>query len=312
MSETDLLDWIAASRNRIRQKRLRASRVAVGVGDDCAVIRKSPQRPLLLSADMIVESVHFDWKTATPYQVGWKAMASNLSDVAAMGGIPTYALVSIAAPKEKAAPRIKQIFRGIDGLARKFDVEVVGGDLSASPAATIISIAIQGYLPGGKPVLRSGGRPGHQLFVSGSLGGSSLGRHLRFSPRIELGQHLQASGVSAMMDLSDGLSLDLHRLARASGVGAQIEASSIPISRSARRMAEKTGKGALHHALCDGEDFELLFSAPRKEASKIVKDKRFGRVTRIGELVRGRDLVLLTPEGEKVLLESEGYDHFRR
>jgi len=249
---------------------------------------------LVVTIDTIVEGVDFDLASTRAASVGHKALACNLSDIAAMGCRPVAATISVAAPPRVTQEVLRRVFRGMSRLADRFGVDLVGGDYSASPRDFVISVALYGETAGLRPLRRSGARVGDAILVTGALGGSILGRHLRFTPRVEEGLLLNRHyRIRSMIDVSDGLSIDLHRLSRASGVGAVIDADRIPISGAARRLARTTGRTALEHALGDGEDFELLFTAAPREAERIVGDGRLrvpvsiiGRVTRRGCLLR--------------------------
>lgn len=253
--------------------------LVVGPGDDCAAVRIPGVRDLmLLKTDCVVEDVHF-LRSHDPARVGWKALARPLSDIAAMGGSPSHALVTIFSPPDLAPEYWEAFYRGLAKAARKFGVAIAGGELSRQPRGIAVSIALTGSVPTKQIVLRSGGAPGDLLFVTGKLGGSLAGHHLDFQPRIAEGQWL-ASKIrpSAMMDLSDGLSSDLPRLARASGCGFVVDDDSIP-----RRKGS-----SITNALCDGEDYELLFSVPPRRADKLIAlwKKQFPnvRLSQIGNL----------------------------
>lgn len=234
--------------------------VLVGCGDDCAVLKSKAKgrERILFKTDCVVEGVHY-LATSAPSHVGWKAMARCLSDIAAMGGAPEYALVTIVMPGEKSVSYVKGIYRGLKKAATRFGVSIVGGETSSSHSKSqaMISVSLMGSVDGKKCILRSGGKPGHYLFVTGRLGGSLRGKHLKFVPRLEEGRWLASeASPSAMMDLSDGLARDLPRLAEASGCGFEIDLGSVPRSRGCDLKA----------ALNDGEDFELLLAVPPARA----------------------------------------------
>ncbi|MEI6073136.1 MAG: thiamine-phosphate kinase [Verrucomicrobiae bacterium] len=262
--------------------------LVVGPGDDCAVVRCG-RRHLLLKTDCVVEGVHF-LRGHDPARVGWKALCRPLSDIAAMGGVPEFALVTIFSPPDIDAGYWENFYRGIRRAARRFGVTVAGGEISRQPSGIAVSVALTGAMDGVRPVLRSGGRPGDWLFVTGKLGGSLAGHHLDFIPRLAEGRWLARHvRPHAMMDLSDGLGSDLPRMARASGCGFHVE--SLP------------ARCGTHAALTDGEDYELLFAVPEQRARRLLKDWPFPRtpLTRIGELTApGR-----VPDGWPA-----GWDHF--
>ncbi len=271
--------------------------VRVGIGDDCAAIGpRSAKTWQLLKTDCIVEGVHFQPDTA-PEKIGWKAMARAISDIAAMGGLPRYALVTIGVPPETEVARVKAIYAGIRKAARTFDFRIVGGETSRAPVL-FLSVTLTGEVERTRCVTRSGGRAGDLLFVTGRLGGSIRGRHLAFTPRLAEARWLAGNfRIRAMMDLSDGLGADLPRLARASGVGFEIFEEKIPRNRGC----------TVREAIRDGEDYELLFAiAPRDAvAMQAAWTKRFKRLplTCIGSL-------LTLNSQPSTLSFSRGFDHF--
>jgi len=299
-----------------RLKRWAPGRVDVvcGIGDDCAVVRTGRRDPydLLLKSDPVIEGVHFG-PEASGASIGHKALGRVLSDLAAMGGEPLWILVDLVVPPTADVAHIESIYRGMAKLARRYGVAVVGGDTSCGPTLEVHVFAV-GRIGRGKAILRSGARPGDALYVTGTLGGSGLGRHLRFEPRLREGQWLRDSGaVTAMMDVSDGLATDLRRMAAASGTGAVLDAACIPVSKAARQIKDK--RSALEHALTDGEDFELLFTVQRRKQKSFETawQKNFGRpCTRIGEMTAKRGIVELCAGIHCEKLSLHGYEHFGR
>lgn len=301
--------------------------VLVGIGDDCAVVRggRGDDFDLLLKSDPVIEGVHFE-TTAAAGLVGRKAMGRVLSDIAAMGGEPLWILLDLVAPAGMACARIEAVYRGAAAMARRYGVAIVGGDTSRGPVLELHVFAV-GRVLRGKAVLRSGAKPGDRLYVTGKLGGSLLGRHLRVEPRLAEGQWLMENGwVTAMMDVSDGLAADLPRLAKASGVGAVVDAEAVPVSGAARRMGQskeqrakgneqgERGMAALDHALNDGEDFELLFTVPDRKAAafEAAWRRRFRlECAAIGKVTKAADKVDLVWNGKLVPLKLSGYEHFR-
>ena len=260
----------------------RGVNVRVGIGDDCAAIGR-PMAALwrLLKTDCIIEGVHF-LKSADPRKVGWKALSRALSDIAAMGGLPECALVTIAAPREMEVAWVKGFYAGLRRAAEKFGVVIAGGETARSPGPFFCSVALTGMVERKRCITRSGGRDGDALYVTGRLGGSIGGKHLEFTPRIAearwLTQHFKPH---AMMDLSDGLGSDLPRLAQASGCGFVVYKEKIPVTRGC----------TTRNALADGEDYELLFAMPARDEKQLTRleaawKKRFPKLplTRIGEL----------------------------
>ena len=273
-----------------------------GIGDDTAVLPLSAKKHLLLTTDMLLEGVHFTLKMPAK-GIGHKAIASSISDIAAMGGIPKYAVISLGAPSTVSWRVISQIYQGIRKTAKKFHVGIVGGDTIKSQKI-IINVALLGEVKRDEAVYRNGARAGDQVFVTGPLGRSlSSGWHLRFVPRIAQAQYLAGKHKpTAMIDISDGLAADLGHILRESRVGAMIEESSIP----------RRGKAYLKDALYDGEDFELLFTIPASRAQKLMgKNIRCYRFYRIGEVVaKEKGLQLKTSNGHLKKITIKGYIHF--
>lgn len=255
--------------------------VVLGAGDDCAVVRGSPRGNLqLLKTDCVVEGIHFE-TTSSPVSVGWKAMARPLSDFAAMSGVPQFALVTLIVPGERTLDWTKKIYRGLEKAARAFGVAIVGGETSNIKGPAVISVSLSGFVEQDRWVSRSGGKANDELFVTGKLGGSLRGRHLRFTPRIEESRWLTRNfPIHAMMDLSDGLGADLPRLARASGLGFEVDENAIPRQRGC----------GVSQAISDGEDYELLFAISAEYSASLRKRwrRRFPKLplTRIGRLIR--------------------------
>lgn len=257
----------------------RTSAVVLGAGDDCALVKSGKRGVVnLLKTDCLVEGIHFTGESRAEL-VGWKAMARPLSDFAAMSGLPQFALVTLIVPSAKTLRWVKQIYQGIEKAARAFRVAVVGGETSNIRGPSVISISLSGIVETKRWVSRSGGKANDELYVTGRLGGSWRGRHLEFVPRIAESRWLTGNfRVHAMMDLSDGLGADLPRLARASGVGFEVDEAALPLNRGS--TAEQ--------AISDGEDYELLFAISPKEARSLLSRwrKKFPKLllTRIGKL----------------------------
>lgn len=295
----------------------RGEGVIVGVGDDCAVLDVgAPDHWQLFKTDAVVEGVHFTTETPRA-KIGRKALARCLSDIAAMGGTPTHALVTLALPRDFDPAAVETIYAGLRTLAAQHEVAIVGGETTANTGGLLISIALLGRVSKGKARLRSGAKTGDAIFVSGELGGSLAGRHLEFEPRLAEAQWLNKQfDVHAMIDLSDGLAGDLRHVLKASGVGAELLGQMVPISRAAklRARAESSAKPPLLAALTDGEDFELLFTIAPGDAVP-VKDawaKRFPelKLTCVGRIVAQPGLKIVTEHGVRELTEH-GYTHFQ-
>lgn len=300
--ECDLLRWI---RGEARADGL----VLVGIGDDAALVRNR-DASTLITTDLLIEGVHFDLATATPREAGWKAMARNISDIAAMGGESTAAVVAAALPRGFARPHAEALVTGLLDCADAFGIRLVGGDLAATPGPLVLAVTLLGDLGGRPPLLRSGARPGDAILVTGALGGSLLGKHLRFTPRQAAGLILTRSyRPHAMIDISDGLARDLHHLLDESRVGATLWADRIPLSQEAHRLAAASGRSPLDHALGDGEDYELLFAADPDTASRLLAEQPLGvPVTQIG-VVTEAGAVLALPDGAERPLEPRGWEH---
>lgn len=243
--------------------------VVTGPGDDCAVLDVGlPDRWLLFKTDAVVQGIHFD-ASARPEQVGHKALARVLSDIAAMAGEPAHAVVTLGLPPDFDPAFVDGVYAGLNALARQHGVAIVGGETTTNPGGLLLSVALIGFVPKERVVHRHGARPGDALFVTGELGGSLAGRHLDFVPRLAEARWLAAHWpVHAMIDLSDGLAGDLPHLLAAGGVGAEVHAASLPVSRAARLRARSGDRARppVAAALADGEDFELLFAVPSREA----------------------------------------------
>lgn len=277
----------------------RGREVLVGPGDDCAVIgRPRDPRWTLLKADCAIESIHFV-PDEDPRRVGWKALCRSLSDIAAMGGEPLHALVTVAAPREMAVSKLAALYAGLRKAARRFGVGIVGGETARSPGPLFINVALTGRVERSRCILRSGGKPGDLLYVTGRLGGALTGKHLDFVPRLIEARWLTAHArIHAMMDLSDGLGADLPRLAAASGCGVELWEERIPRTRNC----------TLDQALGDGEDYELLFVAPKRGAEQleISWKKKFPNLplTPVGILTRSGGAQ------PKLFTTRYGFDHF--
>lgn len=234
--------------------------VILPAADDCAILKLPPDDLLIAGVDQVLEGVHFAPGT-DPRLIGVKAMNRNLSDCAAMAAWPVGALCTLALRRGSSPELAKAIYLGIRQAGEAFDCPIVGGDTGVWDGPLAVTVTILGRSDGVVPVRRDGARPGDTLYLTGPVGGSILGRHLSFVPRIREARELAKTGLlSAMMDVSDGLAIDLHRLCQSSGVGAVLEAAKIPIHEDARVLAGRTGQDPLHHALGDGEDHELLFA----------------------------------------------------
>jgi thiamine-monophosphate kinase len=315
MNEFDLIA-------RLTQSLPANKNVVTGVGDDCAVLDLgAPDKLILFKTDAVVEGIHFT-KDTPPEKIGRKALARCLSDIAAMAGTPVAALVTLglpAAPKrsesgpEQFEPEfVAKIYDGLNALAEKYGVAVVGGETTTNPGGIFISIALLGTVARGKQVLRSGAKTGDAVFVTGELGGSLAGRHLEFEPRLDEARWLaEHFAIHAMIDLSDGLAGDLRHVLKAGGVGAELLKSAIPISRAAKLQPQK--KLPFAAALTDGEDFELLFTVASRDAVKLLDawKKNFPKLklSCIGKIVAGDGILIRDKHGSHKF-NAKGYAHF--
>ena len=290
--------------------------VLTGAGDDCAVLDLGvPGKLILFKTDAVVEGIHFTCDTP-PEKIGRKALARCLSDIAAMAGTPTAALVTLALPNNFDAEFAAKIYAGLNALAAQTGVAVVGGETTTNPGRLLISIALLGTIPRGRPILRSGAQAGDAIFVTGELGGSLAEKHLEFAPRLAearwLAEHFQ---LHALMDLSDGLAGDLRHILTASRLGAELLKSAVPVSRAAKLAARgsPTAKPAFLAALTDGEDFELLFTLASNNAVKLSDawKKEFPqvRLSCIGKIVAGEGILIRDQHGAHQLT-AHGYVHF--
>ena len=290
----------------------RRADVRVGIGDDVAVVAvESSHKDFLLTSDCVIEGTHF-LPGAKPEQIGRKAVGRVLSDFAAMGGEPLWALIDVVANRDMPLKRLEGVYKGAAKLAEKYGLSIVGGDMAGGPELQLHVFGV-GEIQKGSAVLRSGARTGDVIYVTGSLGGSLKGKHLTFEPRLEEGLWLrEARWANSMIDISDGLATDLGHILEMSKAGAEISASAIPVSDAARAM--KGRRTPLEHALFDGEDFELLFTVSSEKQKvfetswKDVFELPCTAVGRITEKPGG--IMLVDASGKKKSLKDAGYEHF--
>jgi thiamine-monophosphate kinase len=281
-----------------------------GMGDDCAVLPATSARQLI-TTDPVIYGRHFDDATP-PAAVGAKLLKRNLSDLAAMGAQPTAAVLSLTLDPRVSVRWLEQFYRGLAAASRRWRVRIVGGDLTQAENFVGAYLTLLGSAAGPRIVTRTETRAGDAIYVTGQLGGSRLGHHWRFTPRLAEGVWLaRQSAVRAMMDISDGLAKDLRALTPP-GAKPAIDAAAVPVSAAARHLAVQTKKSPLHHALCDGEDYELVF-ALAKAADGAAFEKTWRRafprtrLTRIGQFVRAKKL----PASALRLDKFAGYEHFQ-
>jgi len=320
----------------IRRASRRSPAVRVGIGDDCAVLEPASGSLLLATTDLLIEDVHFRRRWAAPTDIGWKALAVNVSDIAAMGGRPRWGLIALACPDAVTVEEAEGFYAGVQALATEHDVVIVGGDTCASPGGWIVNVTLLGEAVRA-PLLRSTARAGDVIAVTGSLGRSAAGlalleanpapagvpgdaradvtaAHLRPRPRTREGLWLgEAGGVTAMIDLSDGLATDLGHLCEESAVGARVDLARIPVDGSVREVARALGRDAVHWATGGGEDYELLLSCAPDAFDRLAGGlaRATGTaLTAVGEMMPVADGIrYLDACGEAVSI-GPGFEHF--
>ena len=301
-TEDDITAWFRA------QRALSPDRFPIGIGDDMAQIAVGQGASVLITTDMLLEGTHFDLRTATLQQAGYKAMATSLSDCAAMATVPLAAVVAVGLPPDFGDARLKELHAGIVQAGDRYDCPLVGGDITCwkSAGGLAVSVAMLSKPGDCDPVRRDGARAGDVICVTGSLGGSGQGRHLDFTPRVEEALAIaRAVRLHAMIDISDGLSTDLNRICRQSGVGAVLNASFIPVSPAAQERRDP-----LAAALNEGEDFELLFALPAGQWEKLRRSWNASvPITEIGNVTAEPRMQIVMPDGACRELKPGGYDH---
>ena len=298
-------------------RRKKDKNVLVGVGDDTAVIKYNKKYVLLWTTDMLVEGDHFNLKWSTSQQIGKKAMEINVSDIASMGGLPKYALISISLPDDTQVEFIDQLYKGMRNVCKKYDFEIVGGNTTHGQRI-VIDISLIGMAEKKRLCLRSNAKVGDLICVTGYLGKSAVGLEtLRAGLKGNVKDHLEpecrlnearviSKYANAMIDVSDGLASEVNHICKRSNVGAKVVKEKIPISKNTFKLANKLGKDAYGFALDGGEDFELVFTIPERKLDKI---KVKCPVTVVGRIVEKRKGIYLIDKGKKTPLEG-GYDHF--
>lgn len=337
-SEVEFVRWLARLNPR------RGGRVQLGIGDDAALIRVRRGQELILTTDLSIEGVHFTRALHPPRSVGHRALARSLSDIAAMGGTPRFALVSLALSKRTTRAWVESFYAGLMTLAKRFGVVLIGGDTAVVPSSTAVDVIVVGEVERSRALRRSSARPGDQIYVSGRLGLAALGlrflerrprvpqlsrgkpwrgfttatagqavqAHLYPEPQCALGRFLSKKRfASSAIDISDGLSTDLAHLCEASGVGALVWANRIP-RPEVRDAARSSREAPLDLALHGGEDYQLLFTVPSSKAAKFPARFRGVPLHRIGEIRQSKELLIIRSDGEKSIIRPLGYDHFRK
>ncbi|NLO89613.1 MAG: thiamine-phosphate kinase [Clostridia bacterium] len=308
--------------------------VVVGIGDDTAVLKHPPGKLLLATTDMMIETVHFIVEPDNGEKIGYRAMAANVSDIASMGGIPTHAMISMGVRPEMEASYIEQVYNGLKKCSKLYEFNIVGGDTVSSPQNLVINVALMGWVEPDKYLLRSRARPGDLILVTGNLGDSRAGlelitnkikvsekaeeylleRHYYPTPRVkEIRAALEAGTITSADDISDGLGNEIHEIASASEVGAVIWFDELPISNAVKEVAEITKKDLLDFCLFGGEDFEVVMTAPPREAELIaraIKNETGTEATIIGKIVDKSQGIMLFRNNQYKKLSKKGYVHF--
>ena len=330
--------WLPAESQIISQiqritqkKRTSRDRLILSIGDDAAAFRPRPGYVMLVSSDALIEGIHFDRKSTSAEALGWKALAVSLSDIAAMGGGPLYLTTTLGIPPETPSRFVAGFYRGLNGLASRHGVAVVGGDTCSSPKGLFIDVTILGEVKTREMLTRSGARPGDSLYVTGTLGESAIGleflkrkskisltrnrfieRHLRPIPRLSIGRYVSSHRLaSALIDISDGISTDLHHLCKQSQVGAVIEECKIPLPKLTIGMKAQLVTSLLDYALNGGEDYELLFSVPAKRRHLVPSHIDGIPVQEIGKITGQRGTCWIKEGKRTRRLPAGGFDHFR-
>jgi len=320
----------------IRRAARRSPAVRVGIGDDCAVLESASGSLVLATTDLLIEDVHFRRRWATPMDIGWKSLAVNVSDIAAMGGRPRWGLIALACPEAVTVEEAEAFYAGVQALAAEHDVVIVGGDTCASPWGWIINVTLLGEAVRA-PLLRSTARAGDVIAVTGSLGRSAAGlalleanpapagvpgdaradvtaAHLRPRPRTREGLWLgEAGGVTAMIDLSDGLATDLGHLCEESAVGARVDLARIPVDASVREVARALGRDAVHWATGGGEDYELLLTCAPDAFDRLaggLARATTTTLTAVGEMMPAADGIRYLDACGEAVSVGPGFEHF--
>ncbi|MBP2651129.1 MAG: thiL [Firmicutes bacterium] len=303
--------------------------LVVGIGDDAAVYVPERGKLELLTTDMLVEKVHFDLTTTSPWQLGYKAVAVNLSDIAAMGGKPCHIVVSLGLPEELPAEFVVNLYKGIKEICREFSVNLVGGDTVSSPLGLVINVTVAGEVEPARLLRRSGAKIGDLVVVTGSLGNSACGldllirrgwedyeyawplvtAHLTPRPQVAVGQNLATRGATSANDISDGLASEANELAKASGFGIKLYSDKIPLSPELIEGAALLGKRPLDYALYGGEDYQLVFTISPKQFACLPQS--LGQFIVVGEVTEGEGVTLVEPNGRTKMLAPGGYNHFQ-
>ena len=314
--------------------------IYLGIDDDAAAYEPTKGMVALLTTDVFVESIHFDPVFATPYQIGWKAMAANLSDIAAMGGLPRTAVISLCLLEKTEVEWVEELYGGMNDMTRQFGGSIIGGDTSVTHSQTVISIALAGEVEGKRLTTRAGAKVGDVICVTGDLGGSVAGltvlrknqkirektkeqwshvieKHLQPLPRIQEARILvEETKINSMIDISDGLASEVHHICELSGIGARIYEEEIPIHDQTAHVAQEFGTSPAKYALYGGEDFELVFCLSPKRVSNtldIIESETGTKVSIVGNIVEHeQEITLIDERGDQQELPFRGYNHFSK
>ncbi|HTQ38266.1 MAG TPA: thiamine-phosphate kinase [Pirellulales bacterium] len=305
--EADFLRWL---RQRLPPHPL----LKLGIGDDAALLATAGRGDLAVTTDLIADGIDFDLKIHSPQRIGHKALAINLSDLAAVAARPLAAVIALNLPRQNGGQLARELYEGMLPLAEQFHIAIAGGDTNSWDGPLVVSITALGEATAGSPLCRRGALPGDRIIVTGQFGGSILGRHLDVTPRVNEALLLhQRYPLHAGVDCSDGLSLDLWHLCEESRCGAVIDVDQVPIAAAAEQLAAQRNDGvyALEHALTDGEDFELILAVPPEAAERMLVDQPLEdvRLTDIGQFVAEQQLLQHRASGEWKPLAPRGFQH---
>jgi thiamine-monophosphate kinase len=331
----ELGEFALIDRLQQRLQRPAPAHLVRDIGDDCAVLRPAAGMDMLVTTDTQEEGVHFRRDWSSPQDIGWRALAVNVSDIAAMGGVPLGAVIALSVPATLEVAFVEALYDGMQALATAYDCPIIGGNVSKTTAQVSITITVMGAVPCGQSVCRSGARVGDEIWVTGDLGGAKAGleallhpeavtglettdalqRYRRPQPRLHEAHYLRQHGVlHSLIDLSDGLSSDLTHICTESGVGAVLEAAQLPLSPAARQVAQARQVDPLIFALHGGEDFELCLTVSPGALTALSQDftATFScPLVRIGTIKDVTGVTLRLPDGRSQPLQARGYDHFR-
>ena len=300
--EFEFIDWV-------RSQAKGHPRVPLGIGDDAAVLRFPQASDCLVAVDTLMEGVHFNFPEISAADIGRKALAVNLSDIAAMAGIPLAAVIGCVFNRKHGEEFARELQAGLLSLADEFEVALIGGDTNTWDGPCVVSVTVLGEATEKGPVRRDGAKVGDWILVTGSLGGSLAEKHFGFTPRVREALDLhQAAELHSMIDVSDGLAADLYHILDESRVGAVVNADQIPISESAQNANDN--RTPLEHALGDGEDFELLFTVSPEEGERLLEHPPISiPISKIGEIVEAGRFELIAETGDAQPLQRTGWVH---